>query len=185
VLPALALGLSISVPLVTVAPAIAQLVQGQADISFAGHSTLHDFDGHAPSLSFELAPAAEGGWTATVTLPVVSLSTENDSRDEKMRAMLDAEHFPQIAASFDVDPAGVRPEGETPGKLPFRLRIRDVEQPVTAAVTGWTESEARASFDASFPVSLGAFHLKAPRALVFIKVGDTVDVRVHVTLARK
>jgi polyisoprenoid-binding protein YceI len=181
----LAVGLSTLVPLVTAARANAQPIQAKADISFEGHSTLHDFEGHAQSLTFDLVPAADGTRKATVTLPVASLDTGNSSRDKRMRSMLDGVHFPQIVATFDVDPAGVRPEGETPGKLPFLLRIRDIEHPVTAVVSDWSETKDHAEFDATFLVSLDAYKLKAPRALLFIKVGDTVDVRVHVALERK
>ena len=52
-----------------------------------------------------------------------------------------------------------------------------------ATVTNWTQSERRASFDASFELSLESFQLEPPQTF-FLSVGDTVRVTVHVTLER-
>jgi polyisoprenoid-binding protein YceI len=181
----LIVALGCGVGLASPEPAAAEVVHGRASVSFVGRSTLHDFEGQASPIEFSLEPSADGRWAATVELAVASLDTGNDSRDAKMRDMFEAERFPNIVAEFDVDPERVRPVDDTPGSLPFVLRIRDVERPIEGAVTSWQETETSASFDVSFPVSLDAYGLEAPSALFFIRVGDTVDVHVHVELERQ
>ena len=170
----------VGVTLACAAAAHAQGVRGTLDVAFAATSTLHDFEGTAGKLDVSLAQDASGGWSAEVAIPVAQLNTGNDRRDANMRSMLDAEHHPQIQGRFrGVDPERVR----SSGKLPFVLRIRNVEHPLEASVTHWQQAERTASFDAAFDVSLAAFQLEAPQVL-FIRVGDTVHVNVHLKLER-
>jgi polyisoprenoid-binding protein YceI len=161
-------------------PARAQAARGSLDVSFAVSSTLHDFEGTAGTLSVSLRQDATGTWSADVAIPVAQMKTGNDRRDERMRSMLDAAHHPSILGRVrGVDPESVRRSG----KLPLRLQIRDVERELEASVTHWRQDERTASFDAAFDVSLAAFQLAAPR-LLFVRVGDTVRVNVHLTLER-
>jgi polyisoprenoid-binding protein YceI len=115
-----------------------------------------------------------------VNVPVAELKTGNGWRDEGMRTMLGAAHHPQIRGRFrDLDAERVR----SSGVLPFLLQIRTLDRPVQAAVSHWRQTEHEASFDAAFDLSLESFQLEAPRTL-FLRVGDTVRVTVHVTLER-
>jgi len=172
--------LLLCVVLASAGTARAQGARGALDVSFAATSTLHDFEGTAGPLSVSLSQDATRGWSADVAIPVAQMKTGNSRRDESMRSMFDAEHHPQIHGHFrGVDPERVR----SSGKLPFVLQIRDVERPVEARVTHWQQSEVQAEFDAEFDVSLETFQLEAPRVL-FVKVGDTVHVHVHLKLER-
>jgi polyisoprenoid-binding protein YceI len=163
------------------APALAQGVRGSARISFSATSTLHDFQGSAGSAMVALSQAADGTWSADVSVPVAAIETGNRRRDGDMRRMFDAPRHPQIRARFrGVDAEAVR----SSGVLPFLLRIRTVERPVKAVVRNWRQSEREASFDASFDVSLESFQLEAPSAF-FLTVDDTVHVSVHVRLERE
>lgn len=162
------------------ASAVAEGVQGTAQISFTGTSTLHDFKGTAGSVAISLSQGANGAWSAEVSVPVAGMKTGNRWRDGDMREMFDATRHPQIRGRFrDVDAETIRASGV----LPFVLQIRTVERPVKASIQNWRQSEREASFDAAFDVSLESFQLEAPETF-FLSVGDTVRVTVHVTLER-
>lgn len=152
-------------------------------IAFTGSSTLHDFDGTAAPLTVPLAPAAGGTWAADVAVPVASLDTGSARRDAKMREMLRGDAHPLIRGTFrDVEPERVRRSR----RLPFVLEIGGARRPTTAVVRAWREGEAgeTLSFDADLDVSLAAFDLEAPRALLFMRVADVVHVTVHVVVRR-
>ena len=158
----------------------AQSVRGALDVAFAATSTLHDFEGSAGRVSVSLTQDAAGTWSADVAIPVAQMKTGNDRRDASMRTMLDAAKHPLIRGRIrGVDPERVR----SSGKLPFVLQIKDQEHATEARVTHWQQGEREASFDADFDVSLAAFGLEAPQIL-FISVGDTVHVSVHLKLER-
>ena len=161
-------------------PALAEGVRGTAQVSFSVTSTLHDFEGTAGSVALALSQAADGTWSADVSMPVAGMKTGNRWRDADMREMLGAPQHPQIRGRFrDLDPEKVR----SSGVLPFVLQIRTVERPVRATVENWRQSEREASFDAAFDVSLRSFQLEAPERF-FLSVDDTVRVTVHATLER-
>ena len=169
--------------LASAAPAIASepAVHGTATVRFSASSTLHDFSGTAPPSEFVLERAADGTWTAVVTVPVTGLTTGNDWRDSNMRSMLGADAHPSMLATF----SGIVPERvEASGRLPFRLAIAGVERELTASIGGWRQSDDRVELDAEFDVSLDAFELKAPSAL-FMRVDDRVEVDVHAILVRR
>ena len=154
--------------------------EGSIEVSFVGSSTLHDFEGTAKSLHVAMETQADGHWSAEVAVPVATLDTGIGARDEKLRAMLDATHHPDIHGRFrDVDAVEV----QRSGVLPFVLRIREVERPVRAQLSHWQQDDRQARFDAEFDVSLADFGLEAPRVLL-LRVQDTVHVTVHVTLRR-
>lgn len=161
--------------------ASADRVQATLAITFLGSSTLHGFEGHAQSVTVVAEAQPDGTWSADVAVPVATLDTGIAARDEKLRAMFDAENHPQIHARL----RGVAAQQvQSDGALPFALRIRDVEKPVQAKIANWQQDDERhARFDADFDVSLSAFGLEAPKVL-FMTVEDRVHVTVHVTLER-
>jgi len=152
------------------------------ETQFTGSSTLHDFHGTAAPVTvvLEPEPSSAGRWSADVEVPVATLYTGIDARDEKMRAMLDATHFPVIRGVLhNIDPAALR----TSGRLGLMLVIGSVQRNTVATIDDWHESDDEVRFDASFDVSLKAFDLKAPHVL-FLRVADRVHVRVHATVRR-
>jgi polyisoprenoid-binding protein YceI len=160
-------------------------VAGTFTVTFSGTSTLHDFQGTAavqPVGARRLT--GRDAWTAEVRVPVATLDTGSAWRDANMRAMLDAEHYPNVTAVFDaIDPDRSRPSAPNGvGSLPFTLRIRDVAHELVGATSAWRQQADRVSFDVRFEVSLASFGLEPPRALGVIEVGDVVTVSVHVDL---
>ena len=163
-------------------PCAAEEIGARLDISFAAKSTLHDFEGSAAqtTLIMTAEPGDAGLWSADVEVPVATLDTGSDSRDENMREMFDAAHFPTIRAALrNVDPDAVRESRE----LPLVLIIRDVEHEIVAAVSNWRGDDEEISFDVSFEISLEEFELKAP-GFLFVRVADRVTVTVHATVRR-
>jgi polyisoprenoid-binding protein YceI len=163
-------------------PCAADEISARLEISFAAKSTLHDFEGSAPQITLIMTPESgdAGLWSADAEVPVATLDTGSDSRDENMREMFDAAHFPTIRAVLgNVDPDAVR-ESRT---LPFVLVIRDVEHETIAAVSNWRGDDEEVSFDVSFEISLEKFGLEAP-GILFIRVADRVTVTVHATVSR-
>ncbi len=159
----------------------ADRVEALIEISFVGSSTLHDFEGTADPVHVTTEAQPDGKWAGEVSVPVATLDTGIDARDEKLLEMFDAAHHPQIRGHFrDVDAERVQRDAV----LPFVLRIRDVERPVQAKLSNWKQPDDRhARFDADFDVSLQDFGLEAPHVL-FVSVDDTVHVTVHVALER-
>lgn len=159
----------------------AQRLVGAVTVEFVGTSTLHDFHGAAPPLP--IAVDADGPrWQAMVAVPVATLDTGDADRDENMRAMFAAAHAPEIRVALSAIDADAVRRTQT---LPFVLTIGATSRDTTATVAAWREAGDHLAFDASFPVSLRAFALEAPRAaLGLIRVDDAVQVTVHVSLRR-
>jgi polyisoprenoid-binding protein YceI len=154
------------------------VVRGLVSSRFTGSSTLHDFTGFAPQSALAVEPAADGSWTATVEVPVAALSTENASRDRKMREMFQAEEHPTLRAEFThIVPEEVRASG----RLPFQLTISGARRDVVSTVRDWRQTDDSVAFIAEFDVSLSAFGLEAPRQFVIV-VADTVHVTAEVSL---
>jgi len=169
--------------LLLASPGRAGGIRGECDLRFLGTSTLHDFEGTVSCLPYsaevvrdsagkELLPAVE------VEIPVAAMKTGNGSRDEQMRKMFDGGRHPRIRGiARNVDIGAIREAARGgPAQLDFLLRIRDVERPVRASVTGLREEGNGVRFDLEFPVSLGEFGLEAPSVLFFIRVRDRVRV---------
>lgn len=156
-------------------------VEATLDLRFAGSSTLHGFEGTAPSVRVPLAQAADGTWTAVVDVPVAGLRTGNARRDANMRALLRADAHPVLRGVVEA----VRPETvERTARLPLALTIAGATRQVDARVRHWTAAPDEVSFDAGFDVSLAAFGLEAPSALLLVRVADQVHVDVHVRVRR-
>jgi len=170
--------------LLLASPVLAGEIRGECDLRFLGTSTLHDFEGTVSCLSFSAETETDSAGKSIlsdveVEIPVAGMNTGNGSRDEQMRKMFDGSHYPRIRGTArNVDIEAIRQAvRKGPAPLDLLLRIRDVERPVHATVTGLREEGTEARFDLEFPVSLREFGLKAPSVLFFIRVGDRVDVR--------
>jgi hypothetical protein len=163
-------------------PAHATSMDARCTIAFSGSSTLHDWQGTVPPLRVVPRTAATpGGWDADLVIEVADLRTDNNARDERMRQMFDAAHFPEIRAELrGVDPAAAQGSGH----LPVSLTIRDVTRRLDARLSNWKEDGPRITFDAEVPVSLAAFSLEAPTVLGLVRVADQVLVTAHVVVTR-
>lgn len=157
---------------------MASTTQGRATLTFAGRSTLHEFQGHGSALPFTLTPADDGEWMADIVVEIRTLNTDNEWRDSKMRELLHAATHPNLHGRFrHIRPETVRDEK----RLSFELVIGEVSRPIEAIVSNWKQGERELQFTAAFDVSLSTFGLEAPGAL-FLKVDDIVHVVVEVTV---
>lgn len=169
----------VAAPLATTAAEPA--VRGSVSSRFAASSTLHDFTGFAPQSALTVEPATDGSWTATVDVSVATLSTENASRDRKMREMFHVDEHPTLRAELvHIVPEEVRASG----RLPFQLTISGARRDVVSTVRDWRQTDDSVDFIAEFDVSLSAFGLEAPRAFLIV-VADTVHVTTEVSLRRE
>lgn len=156
---------------------------GQAEIEFQATSTLHDFSGTVRTEPFHATVELDGaaatvGGTAVVA--VAQMDTRHIKRDENMRAMFEAVRFPLITGTLEptrIDPAA-------PAPVPLRLQIRDRTQTIPVTLADWRVSADRIQFDLTMVLSLDAFGLKPPVLLGFIKVGDSVTVRIRGALEK-
>ncbi|HEY2774402.1 MAG TPA: YceI family protein [Candidatus Binatia bacterium] len=155
--------------------------QATCDITFAGSSSLHDFEGKAPRVTTTLHPAAAAGaWDVEFSIPVSGMTTDNDSRDAKMREMLHADRAPSIRVSFPaVNPDAARGQGQLHGVVV----IAGVSRDVVVAVSDWQSRGPNVSFDADAHLSLKDFQLEAPTVLGLIRVEDDVHVTGHVRIS--
>jgi hypothetical protein len=174
-------------------PVLAMELRGECTVHFAGSSTLHDFDGTGNCMPFVLQatenPNGESFVPETVLIvPVAGMQTGNSSRDEKMRDMFDAAHFPQISGILDGAPLlelrrHLHDAARGSHSFPIRMRIRDVESPIAARVTRLTDDAGGLNVDLEFPVSLNAYQLEPPSVLGLIHVADEVRVKVSLHVA--
>lgn len=166
-----------------------QGLQGRCEIRFFGSSTLHDFSGEVSARPFQLAPhvdASDGRtwWSGSIEVAVADMETGIERRNRKMRAVFEADRFPQIVADLsDVESAALaRARSGVESNFDFGLTIRETRRPVTAKISNWTEEGRLASFEAEFELSLESFGLEVPPVLGLIRVGDVVRVHAQVTL---
>lgn len=140
---------------------------------FSGSSTLHDFAGIVDATLVQAA-FDRNTWRVRIEFPVTSMNTKNASRDTNMRKMFEVEKFPVIVASASNLPY---PDRAPPTALTGTLKIRDREQPVGATLENFSVKGGVASFHLRGEVSLAAFGLKAPRAMLgMVRVGDKVKL---------
>src|SRR5450759_1635551 len=163
---------------------------GTSDVTFKGYSFLHDFTGtvNRVPLKVLVSQGANGRIvSATSAVDVKQMNTREEARDRGMRQMFDEAQYHFIKVEVVNAAEGeLKPHGAQPGTMPVTLTIAGRRGTVSGAVTHTSESRDAGSFDLAFPVSLKMFNLNPPAALGgIIKVKDTVDVIVHVTLQRR
>jgi polyisoprenoid-binding protein YceI len=157
-------------------------ITGRCRATFTAGATLHDFEGSAPCSLLEIQPGEAGRYRARARVTVRQIETGIGARDERMREMFDAAHYPVITATFaSVDPDALR--ARRADALPFRIAIHGVERDVKPQISQWSEAAGEpVRFRASFDVSLKEFGLEAPVAMGFMRVADRVRVAVDVEI---
>jgi hypothetical protein len=168
----------------------AEVWTGTSDVKFKGTSTLHDFEGTIRAVPLKVTVKGPKGSriiSATSDVEVKKMTTDEKDRDHNMWEMFQSSTFRFIKIVVpETAEAKLRPSGDKPGAMPVTMTMAGTTTTVTGTVTNLRESATAAAFDLAFPVSLKAFSLKPPSTLGgLIKVGDTVEVTVHVTLARQ
>lgn len=162
----------------------AEVWSGTAEIEFDATSTLHDFTGTAPAEAFLLEMDWDGSGATlggTATVAVAKMDTHHAKRDANMRKMFAAERYPLMTGALPLTRIDL---ADAPASLPIQLTIRDRTRAVSASLSNWQSADGRCRFDLAMTLSLREFGLEPPVLLGFIRVGDAVAVRAHVTLER-
>ena len=149
---------------------------GNCSVHFRGTSTLHDFEGDVYSKSFEVSISEDSAWSANADLAVSKMDTHNSTRDAKMRKMFDSETFGIVSGVVE----NARVPSEDDKNCMMRVKIRDIKLPVPVTLDLWQVTENKLEIKGSCAVSLKDFELKPPRVAGVIRVGDTVNVEIHV-----
>lgn len=174
------------------ASAAAVELPGTCQVEFTGSSTLHDFDGTAACNPFTLTVTDAGDEAqlgeVTLSVPVTGMRTGIARRDRTMYEMFEAGRFPEIVSHLTGAPLAERRRqlhqaAAGMSTLPLTVRMRDIERPVAARVTGLVDTTRDFRVNLEFSVSLAAFRLAPPVVLGFIRVADEVRVRVSVQVA--
>lgn len=184
-----------TVSLVFAVNAGATTLSGDCSIRFFGQSTLHDFEGQVACQPFSMQTEESRLGHKVVQSPVVTvlvseMVTDNTARDEKMWAMFDQEHFPEITGQFvELDPElaleQLAESENSETSLALDLQIRGVTQRLIAKTREVKISPEQIVIIIEFPLSLASFDLKPPSVLGIIRVADEVRVEVQTTLDRQ
>lgn len=160
---------------------------GKAEITFDGTSTLHAWGGKVTAEPFVADVTMSGGKpqhvASTLQVKAARMDTDEAKRDENMRKAMKVTEHPLITGKIDADFSQIAASG-TPSKLPLTLTLLGKPQNITGTISNWKLNDNKASFDLEFPVSMKASGITVPSVLLFIRVGDGVKVRAHVTLTR-
>ena len=162
---------------------------GKAEITFSGTSTLHDWGGKVAAKPFNTTVSLDNNGRPTriqaeVHVEAAKMDTAEAKRDENMRKAMKGTDHPLISAAIDAPADQVAADGKTPTKLPMILTLLGKPQKVTATITKWKLTGKTATFDIDFPVSMKASGISVPTVLLFIRVGDGVNVHASVTLSQ-
>ncbi|MBN2069265.1 MAG: YceI family protein [Opitutales bacterium] len=172
-------GILILISLLLSAYCSAEELTGFASVHFSGTSTLHDFEGQVSAEPFTIHWKEDGETSivsATATVQVAEMDTDNKKRDRKMLRMFDQENFPLVRVILP--PTPILKEAETETTL--LVTIRSVEEPVYATISEWRQNSEEISCTLQFNISLETFGLEAPSVMGLINVADTVHVECNI-----
>ena len=153
-----------------------------------GTSSVHDWHCTATGFTGTFRGDADGAALAAVndlvvTVPVSALDCKNGTMNGKMREALKASANPTIR--FTVPSA--RPAAATGDRFNVttagQLTLAGVTRPLSVTAQGQALSGGRFRFTGSAPVSMSAFEMRPPTAMMgTIRTGDRVTVRFDVTV---
>ena len=155
----------------------------QSHITFAAHSTGHNFQGQSSQISgrfgYEAQRIAESG-DGEVHIPIRSIQTGISARDSRMYQSFDADHFPEIL--FRVRRLSGTEHMETTlfsGRLVGELSIKGVtkEIPVTLVVTPGENRQLVIKGTTSLRMT--DFNIEPPGFLLF-RVDEEVQIAFRV-----
>lgn len=165
----------------------AETWSGTAQITFDGTSTLHAWGGKVAAEAFQADVTMTGGQPqrvkAEVTVKAANMDTAEPKRDANMLKAMQVNSHPLIVGKIDAKFSEIAAAGK-PTKLPIELDLLGKSQNVTGTISNWKLNGRKASFDLDFPVSMKASGISVPAVLIFIRVGDGVQVHASVTLTQ-
>jgi len=165
------------VALFLLASAQAGEFSGAAEVMFKGTSTLHEFEGSVKTAPFQ-ATFSEDKKTeqlrvsASTTVVILELDTQNKKRDKKMFKMFETKQYALISGS--VENVLVPTSGSS--EVSLRLKIHGVEKEITATLSDFKRDGKTAQCKMTFTVVLTEFGLKPPSVMGLIRVGDNVQI---------
>lgn len=181
-------------PIILMAPLAANAAtpsyRGSCEISFYVQKTIiKDFSGTAKCEPFEISVTDNMIRVPDIAVQVTTMDTGNSARDKDMRTMFEHETFPLITGDAEDFAADEFLTSEhkivsTPDVVAFILTIRDITQKITATVTEPQIDASTISATLVFDLSLSSFELNPPSFMGFIRVKDTVQVKVTMSLDR-
>jgi hypothetical protein len=173
--------------LISISPLHAETWSGTAQITLDGTSTLHAWGGKVAAESFKADVTMNGGQPqrvkAEVTVKAANMDTAEPKRDANMLKAMKVDTHPLIVGKIDAKFSEIA-AASTPTMLPIELNLLGKPQNVTGTISNWKLNGRKASFDLDFPVSMKASGISVPTVLLFIRVGDGVQVHASVTLTQ-
>ena len=150
---------------------------GSAEITFKGTSTLHDFEGSVQAAPFQATfsedkKAEELRVSASTSVAILEMDTQNKKRDKKMFKMFKSKTYPLITGSMENALIPMTGSGEAT----LLLKIHGVEKEIPVTLSDFTHDDQTAQCKMSFSISLKAFGLTPPSVMGLIRVGDNVQV---------
>ena len=165
----------------------AETWSGTAQITFDGTSTLHAWGGKVAAEAFKADVTMTDGQPqrvkAEVAVKAANMDTAEPKRDANMLKAMQVDSHPLILGKIDAKFSEIA-AASTPTKLPIELNLLGKSQNVTGTISNWKLNGRKASFDLDFPVSMKASGISVPAVLLFIRVGDGVQVHASVTLTQ-
>lgn len=162
-----------------------QVVEG-GRAGFRGESTLHEFGGEVKTLRATLhADLARLAQTAggEVRFRVADLSTDDDDRDENMRADLEAERFPEIVFRLDRLDGGLSPDGGATLSAAGSFAIHGVERSRVFPVTIRSGAGGRLAIQGTLRFLQTDHGITPHSTFGLVKVHDEVEVWFDLELA--
>ncbi|HMO52729.1 MAG TPA: YceI family protein [Kiritimatiellia bacterium] len=147
------------------------------EVEFIGDSTLHRFSGTAMASEIAEVSAPGNRTLIRVVIPVSTMNTGHESRDNNMRHMLDAAHYGLIVGEALREELLQARAGET---IALALTIRNETRQVEAVWSRMDEANGEYTVVLECDISLKDYLLKAPSVMGLIRVKDTVHLSIKV-----
>ena len=160
----------------------AQLNDSNTHISFVVDSTWHLVEGTTSKIAGTVRQRDSSdplSIEVDLVLPVASLDTDWDARDEKLAEVMAAEQFSEIRfrsskLSADCHPLKLKNDRRCTGSLEGALTIRDVTLPVSLPVQ-IVRSENKDTISGELTLEWADYHVEDPSILI-AKLDPTVTI---------
>ncbi len=150
-------------------------------VRFEVDSTWHLVTGQVRALSGTVDLARS---KVEVRIPVSELDTDNGKRDRKMRAVMEADKFPEIvfvASPLPCDPR--RESGQCAGEMKGEIQIRGVRKPLVLQLRQTPGANGNVTVHAETALNWSEFGVEDP-SIFIAKLRETVRVSIDVDLGR-
>lgn len=178
-------------------PARRLVVESGARLAIEGTSTVRDFTCRAPTVGLKLTggalsdtPLAQQLSTAmrALKLDIASkdLDCDNDTMNEHMLEALRAKEHDAIRFVMTGYELGAQKDANIPLRVTGRLTLAGQTRPVTIEVVATPVDGDKVRVEGRHALTMTQWGVKPPR-LMFgaMKVGETVNIRIDLTLARR